>query len=63
MTLLILEATQHEPDALSRVMQGLLTGVGFLGAVEKLRCTDSPCGAPWSRCSMALGGSHPLSTG
>jgi putative Mg2+ transporter-C (MgtC) family protein len=31
-TLLILETTQHAPDALSRVMQGLLTGVGFLGA-------------------------------
>ena len=32
MTMLIFETTQHAPDALSRVMQGLLTGVGFLGA-------------------------------
>ena len=31
-TMLIFETTQHAPDALSRVMQGLLTGVGFLGA-------------------------------
>jgi putative Mg2+ transporter-C (MgtC) family protein len=31
-TLVIFETTQHAPDALSRVMQGLLTGVGFLGA-------------------------------
>jgi putative Mg2+ transporter-C (MgtC) family protein len=29
-TMLIFETTQHAPDALSRVMQGLLTGVGFL---------------------------------
>jgi putative Mg2+ transporter-C (MgtC) family protein len=31
-TVLIWETTQHDPQAVSRVMQGLVTGVGFLGA-------------------------------
>ena len=31
-TLIVFESTGHEPGALSRVIQGLVTGIGFLGA-------------------------------
>lgn len=32
MTLMIFESTSHDAGALSRVIQGLVTGIGFLGA-------------------------------
>ena len=31
-TLIAFESTGHEPGAISRVVQGLVTGIGFLGA-------------------------------